>query len=82
MEQYQDLKFVTALHVSVYSAIIRCVEIMGNCCGFHATVFGVFVFTVFLTEVNVVPPSVPHVLPLLGMPVVWEVCRWMFHGVR
>jgi hypothetical protein len=32
MIQYQGLKFVATLHVSAYSAIIRCVEIRGNCC--------------------------------------------------
>jgi hypothetical protein len=36
-----------------YSAIIRCAEIRGNCCAFRATVIRVYVFTVFLNEVNV-----------------------------
>jgi hypothetical protein len=35
MQQYQDLKFVTALHISAYSAIIRRVEIRGNCCAYQ-----------------------------------------------
>jgi hypothetical protein len=30
------LKFVTALHVSAYSAIFGCVEIRENCCAFRA----------------------------------------------
>jgi hypothetical protein len=47
------LKFDTALHVSAYSAIIRCVETEGNCCAFRAPAIRVFVFTVFLNEVNV-----------------------------
>jgi hypothetical protein len=34
----------------------------GNCFAFRATVIGVSVFTVFLKEVNVVPPSVPKAL--------------------
>jgi hypothetical protein len=57
MQQYHDLKFITALHVSAYSAIIGCAEIQGNCCAFRATTIGVFVFTVFLNEVNVLPSS-------------------------
>jgi hypothetical protein len=67
MQQYQYLKFniflkfVTALNVSAYSAIIKCFEIRGNFCAFRATAIRVFVFTVFLNEDNVVPPSVPHV---------------------
>lgn len=30
-QQYQDVEFVIALHVSVYLAIIRWAEILGNC---------------------------------------------------
>jgi hypothetical protein len=57
------LKLDTALHVSAYSAIIRCVETEGNCCAFRTPAIRVFVFTVFLNEVSVlvVPPSVPRV---------------------
>jgi hypothetical protein len=65
MEQCQYLKFVTALHVSAYLAIMKCIEIRGNCCAFRATAVRVFVFTVFLNIVNVVPTSVSHVLPFL-----------------
>jgi hypothetical protein len=46
------LKFVTALHVSAYSAIIRCAEIRGNSCAFRATAICVFAFTLFLNEVS------------------------------
>jgi hypothetical protein len=48
------LKFIIALHVSAYSAIIRCVEIRENCCVFCVIVIGVFAFIIFLNEVNVV----------------------------
>jgi hypothetical protein len=41
MQQYQDLKFVTALHVLAYLAIIRWVEILGNCCAFCAIAIAV-----------------------------------------
>jgi hypothetical protein len=64
MQQYQDLKFVTALHVSTYSAIIRCVQIPRNFCAFCATAIGVFAFIIFLNEVDVLPPSMPHLLSL------------------
>jgi hypothetical protein len=52
MQQYTDLKFsllkfVTALHVSSYSTIIRFVEIQGNFCAFRATAIRVFVFMCF-----------------------------------
>jgi hypothetical protein len=50
-------KFATELHVSAYSAIARGGEIRGNCCAFRATVISVFVFTMVLHEVNVIPPS-------------------------
>jgi hypothetical protein len=46
------LKFVSAVHISAYSAIIRCVEIRGNWCAFRATAIRAFVFTVFLNEVS------------------------------
>jgi hypothetical protein len=65
MQQYQDLKFITALHVSAYSTIIRCSEIQGTCCALCATGISFFIFTMFLNEVNVVPPSMPHVLSFL-----------------
>jgi hypothetical protein len=52
------------LHVSAYSATIRCVDIRRNCRAFRATAIGVFIFTMFLNEVNVVTPSMPHVLSL------------------
>jgi hypothetical protein len=64
MQQYQDLKLVTALHALVYSAIIRRIEIRGNCFAFRATVTGVFIFKAFLSEINVLPPSTPRVLSL------------------
>jgi hypothetical protein len=41
------------------------------------TAIGVFVFTIFLNEVNDVPPSMPHALSLLGMPVAYQVCGVM-----
>jgi hypothetical protein len=72
MQQYQDFKikfffkFVTALHVWAYLAIITCVEIRGNCCAFRDTAICVFVFTVFLSKVNVAPTSMPRVLPFLA----------------
>jgi hypothetical protein len=70
MQQYQDLKLNpskirTALHVSAYSAITRCVEIRGNCCAFHANAIEVFVFTMLSNEVSVVPPPMPHVSSFL-----------------
>jgi hypothetical protein len=40
MQQCEDLKFVTALHVAAYSAISRCVEFREKCCAFRATVDG------------------------------------------
>jgi ABC-type multidrug transport system permease subunit len=69
MQQHQDLKlnpskFFTVLHVSAYSAIIRYAEIWGNC-AFCVNAVGIYVFTMFLNEVNLVPPSVPHVLSFL-----------------
>jgi hypothetical protein len=48
------LKSITALYVSAYSAIIRCVEIQGNCSVFCATAIHDFTFIIFLNEVNVV----------------------------
>jgi hypothetical protein len=39
-------------------------EIWQNCCAICAAVIGVFVFTAFLNGVNVVSPSMPHVLSL------------------
>jgi hypothetical protein len=46
----------------------------GNCCAFRATTVGVFVSTMFLNEVSVVSPSMPHVLPFLGTSVVYGMC--------
>jgi hypothetical protein len=48
MQQYKDLKlnpfkFVTAVLVSNYSALIRCFEIWGICCAICVTVIGVFI---------------------------------------
>jgi hypothetical protein len=68
IQQYKDLnlnpflKFVTALYVSPYSAIIRFVEIRGNSCAFRVTAIRVFVFTMVLNEDNVlhVVTSTPH----------------------
>jgi hypothetical protein len=79
-QQYQDLKFspfktVTALHVWAYLVILGCVETRGNCCAFHTTAIGVLMFTVFLNVVNVVPPSMPHVLAFLGTPLAYQVCN-------
>jgi hypothetical protein len=36
----------------------------------------VLIFTVFLNEVNVIPPSMPHVLVqyFIGTPVTYQVC--------
>lgn len=62
---FRILKFVTALHVSAYLAVIRCVKIWGNCRAFRITAIRVFVFAVFLNEVNVGPPPMPHVLSFL-----------------
>jgi hypothetical protein len=50
MQQYQDLNFVTELHVSAYAAVIRFFEIQGICCAFRTTAIGVFLFTVVLNE--------------------------------
>jgi hypothetical protein len=44
------LKFHTALHVSAYLAMKKCIEIRGNFCAFCATTIRVFVFTVFLNK--------------------------------
>jgi hypothetical protein len=44
------LKSFTELYDSAYRAIIRCVEIRGNCRALRATPVGVFVFTAFLTK--------------------------------
>jgi hypothetical protein len=74
MQQYRDLKYLTALHVTAYSSIIRYFEIRGNCCAFRATKIGVYVFTVFLNEVNVVPHSMPNVFSFFGMPIIYQVC--------
>jgi hypothetical protein len=59
------LKFVTALRVSAYRSIIRCAEIRWNLCASRDAAIGIFVFTVFLNEVNVlVCFSMPYVLTL------------------
>lgn len=71
----------TALHISAYLAIISCVEIRGNCCVFHATATVVFIFTALHNEVNIGPPSVPHILTLFGMPVACHVCSFLFQDV-
>jgi hypothetical protein len=47
------LKLVTALYVSPYLVIFRCIEIRGNCCAFRTTAIRVFVFVMFLNEVDV-----------------------------
>jgi hypothetical protein len=78
MQQYRGLKlnifkFVTALHFLAYLAIIRCIEIVGNCCAFRAAEIIVFIFILFLNKVNLVPPPVPHVLPS-WLPVAYQVC--------
>jgi hypothetical protein len=43
-----------------------------NCCAFRATAFCVFIFTMFLNEVGVVPPCVPHVLSFFRMSVAYQ----------
>jgi hypothetical protein len=60
MQQHQDLKlnllkFITALHVSPYLAIIRCSEIGGG-----TAVPSALLRSVFLIEVSVVSPPMPH----------------------
>jgi hypothetical protein len=44
----------------------------GSCCAFRAIKIGVFVFTVFLNEVNIVPVT-RTVFFFFGMPVAYEV---------
>jgi hypothetical protein len=44
----------------------------GSCCAFRATAIRVFVFTVFLNEVNAVPASVKHVSSSFGVPVSYQ----------
>jgi hypothetical protein len=39
-------------------------KFVGNCWTFRATAIRVFVFAVFLNEVNLVPSSMPHVFSL------------------
>jgi hypothetical protein len=61
MQQYQDLE----LNPFKIRHCTTCFGLLGHHqarCVFRATAIGVFVFTVFLNEVNVVPPSMPHVL--------------------
>jgi hypothetical protein len=75
------LKFITALPVSAYSAIIRGVwrRNSGNCSAFRATAIDVFIFTVLLTEVHIVSLHMPHALLLvLLLAISGAVCsRWM-----
>jgi hypothetical protein len=73
------LKFITAPHVSAYSAIIRCFEIWENCCAFYAAAIAGFIFTVFLNEVKVVPPPVSHVLSFLVCLLSNQVCNVMLY---
>jgi hypothetical protein len=47
-EMKSFLKLVTALYVSAYSAIIRCVAIRGNCWAFRATEIRVFLILLLL----------------------------------
>jgi hypothetical protein len=80
MQHYYDLqiillKFVTALRFSTYAIIIRRVEIRVNCCTFHVAEIGVFIFTLFLHEVNAVPLLMSHVLSFFGIHVVYKVSR-------
>jgi hypothetical protein len=67
-------KFVTALRVSAYSAIIRCPEIRGNFCAFSNTAIAVFIFIMFLNEVTAVPPSMLRALSSFDTPVAYGVC--------
>jgi hypothetical protein len=58
MQQYQNLKsnaftIITALHVRPTRPSSGALKFWRNCCTFRATAVGVFVFTVFLNEVNV-----------------------------
>jgi hypothetical protein len=66
--------YITTLHVS---AIIKCVEVWGNCCVVLATAIRVSIFYNILNVVNVDPPPMPHVLVLGGgggVYVVYQVC--------
>jgi hypothetical protein len=67
-------KTVTALHVWAYLAILRYAATQGNCRAFCTTAIGVFVFTGFLNEANVIPSFMPHVLTFLGRPLAYQVC--------
>jgi hypothetical protein len=71
------LKFVAALHVSAYPAIIRRTEIRRNYCDCRATSIRVFLFAVSPNEVSVVPPPMPHALFFCGTPVASPVCSVM-----
>jgi hypothetical protein len=78
MQHYQDLnesflKFITAVHVSAYSAIVRCVEIRGNYCAFRTTAMDVFSFIIFLNEASVVPFPMPLVCLLPTRCTWWTV---------
>jgi hypothetical protein len=72
---------MSALHVSAYLDIIRCVEIRGNNCNFRATVIGVFMLARFLNEVNAVPPSMPHGVSLLIRLLLIECKVWFLHVI-
>lgn len=58
------LRLVITLHVSAYSATVKCVEIRGNCCATRSTAIRVFIFVMFVSELGVVSPPVPLVLPV------------------
>jgi hypothetical protein len=79
MQQYQDLKFnpFKIRNCTTCFGLLGHHKVRGNCCAFHATAIRGFVFTLFLNEVDVVSPSMSHVLSFWGCSVTHAfLCTW------
>jgi hypothetical protein len=68
------LKFVTALHVSAYLAIIVSTEIRGHCCVFCATAIGVFCIYYVSKLYQCSSSFYATCIVFFGIPVVCQKC--------